>query len=89
MLILLWRLLYWLWIAVEIYVFFTRTRGKRADGKNPDRGSMLVLWVVIFSSITAANWAAGSRGVGPGVNRRVLRIIRSIVSAPCCNWVKP
>jgi protein-S-isoprenylcysteine O-methyltransferase Ste14 len=58
MLILLWRLLYWLWVAVEIYVFFTRTRSKREDGKNPDRGSLLVLWVVIFSSITAANWVA-------------------------------
>jgi protein-S-isoprenylcysteine O-methyltransferase Ste14 len=58
MLTLLWRLLYWSWIAVEIYVFFTRTRGKRTDGTNPDRGSMFVLWVVIFSSITAANWVA-------------------------------
>jgi protein-S-isoprenylcysteine O-methyltransferase len=58
MMILLWRVLYWSWIAVEIYVFFTRTRGKREDGENPDRGSMIVLWVVIFSSITAANWVS-------------------------------
>ncbi len=58
MLTLLWRLLYCSWVAVEIYVVFTRTRSKRNKGKNPDRGSMLVLWVVIFSAITAANWVA-------------------------------
>jgi protein-S-isoprenylcysteine O-methyltransferase len=58
MLTLLWRILYWSWVAVEIYVFFTRTRSQREDGKNHDRGSLIVLWVVIFSSISAANWVA-------------------------------
>jgi len=58
MLTLLWWILYWTWVAVEIYVIFTRTRGKRPDGKNPDRGSLIVLWVVIFSSISSANWVA-------------------------------
>jgi protein-S-isoprenylcysteine O-methyltransferase Ste14 len=50
--------LYYFWFAVEFYVLFiTRTRStKSAGGKNPDRGSLIVLWVVIFCSIFAANW---------------------------------
>ena len=51
-----WVCLYWLWIAVEIYVVFTARirRGGETGVKTSDRGSMLVLWVVIFSSITAS-----------------------------------
>jgi protein-S-isoprenylcysteine O-methyltransferase Ste14 len=54
----LWKILYWCWVAVELYVLFgTRVRRKdrSGDGKNPDRGSLIVLWVTIFSSITVAS----------------------------------
>src|ERR1035437_1904323 len=33
-----------------------------------------------MSAAAMANWAAGSSGVGPGVNKRVLRIIFLLVS---------
>jgi protein-S-isoprenylcysteine O-methyltransferase Ste14 len=49
---LLWQIFYWLWVATEVSVaLITRTR--RSSGEVRDQGSMLVLWVVIFLSITA------------------------------------
>jgi protein-S-isoprenylcysteine O-methyltransferase Ste14 len=54
---LLWTLLYWFWIAVEFYVLFiTRTRRSSEDSNIQDRGSLIVLWVVIFTSIFVASW---------------------------------
>jgi protein-S-isoprenylcysteine O-methyltransferase Ste14 len=57
-----WKVLYYFWFAVEFYVLFlTRTRStKDAGGKSPDRGSLMVLWVVIFCSIFAASWIAAA-----------------------------
>ena len=51
-----WLCLYWLWIVVEIYVVFTARirRGGNTGVTTSDRGSMFVLWIVIFSSITAS-----------------------------------
>jgi protein-S-isoprenylcysteine O-methyltransferase Ste14 len=51
-----WVCLYWLWVVVEIYVVFTARirRGGDSGVTTSDRGSMFVLWVVIFSSITAS-----------------------------------
>jgi len=50
-----WNWLTWAWCALEILVaLITRTR--RGDGKIQDRGSMLLLWIAIFSSITACEW---------------------------------
>jgi len=50
-----WNWLIWAWCALEILVaVITRTR--RSDGKVQDRGSMLLLWIAIFSSITACEW---------------------------------
>jgi protein-S-isoprenylcysteine O-methyltransferase Ste14 len=46
----LWRILYWAWLASEVLlVLVTRTR--KADGEVQDRGSIYLLWVVIFCSI--------------------------------------
>jgi protein-S-isoprenylcysteine O-methyltransferase Ste14 len=45
--------LYWLWLATEILaVILTRTR--RSSGETHDRGSLLILWPVIFCSIWGA-----------------------------------
>jgi protein-S-isoprenylcysteine O-methyltransferase Ste14 len=55
---LLWKILYYSWFAVEFYVLFTTRIRNRSNGKSPDRGSLIVLWVVIFCSITAGNWVA-------------------------------
>ena len=47
---LIWKTLFWAWIATEVSVaLFTRTR--RDEGKVQDRGSLIVLWVVIFSAM--------------------------------------
>jgi protein-S-isoprenylcysteine O-methyltransferase Ste14 len=58
MLSLVWKVLYYSWFAVEIYVLFTMRMRNRSNGKSPDRGSLMVLWVVIFTSITAASTIA-------------------------------
>jgi protein-S-isoprenylcysteine O-methyltransferase Ste14 len=58
-----WQSLYWalygLWIVAEITVVF-KTRTRRSSGGVQDRGTMLVLWVVIFSSIGVANSIAAT-----------------------------
>ena len=54
----LWRILYWTWLASEILlVIVTRTR--RAGGEVRDRGSLYVLWFVIFCSI----WISAGYGM--------------------------
>jgi protein-S-isoprenylcysteine O-methyltransferase Ste14 len=57
-----WMGLYWLWMAVEIYVAFTARirRGGKTGVTVSDRGSLFVLWVVIFSSISGAFWIAAT-----------------------------
>jgi protein-S-isoprenylcysteine O-methyltransferase Ste14 len=47
----LYAVLYWAWIASEVTVVAV-TWTKRGRGKVQDRGSMLILWVVIFASIS-------------------------------------
>ena len=48
------------WLIFEVLVvMFTRTR--RGEGKISDRGSMLVLWLSIMVSITAATWIGEAR----------------------------
>lgn len=51
----LWNWLIWGWCALEVLVaLITRTR--RGAGKVQDRGSMLLIWIAIFASITACEW---------------------------------
>jgi protein-S-isoprenylcysteine O-methyltransferase Ste14 len=52
---LVWQVLFWGWFASEILVAIV-TRTKRSGGKVQDRGSLIILWIVIFSSITACQW---------------------------------
>jgi protein-S-isoprenylcysteine O-methyltransferase Ste14 len=51
----LWALLFWGWLASEILVGIV-TRTKRSGGKVQDRGSLLILWLVITASVTACQW---------------------------------
>jgi len=51
----LWKILFWGWLASEILVGIA-TRTKRSGGKVQDRGSLLILWIVITASITACQW---------------------------------
>jgi len=51
----LWRVLYWGWVASEILVGVA-TRTKRSSGNVRDRGSLVILWIVIAMSMTACSW---------------------------------
>lgn len=58
----LWKILSYIWFAVELYVLFTARLKNRSEGRNPDRGSLIVLWIVIFSSIFTASAIAATYG---------------------------
>ena len=53
---LLWQLLFYGWFASEILVGIAK-RTKRSGGKVQDRGSLLILWIVITVSVTACRWS--------------------------------
>ncbi len=50
-----WQILYWTWVASEVMIGVA-THNKESTGKDRDRGSLLLLWIVILSSMTAAIW---------------------------------
>jgi protein-S-isoprenylcysteine O-methyltransferase Ste14 len=50
-----WKVVYWVWVASEVVIGIA-TRTKHSSGKVHDRGSLILLWTVIFSSLTAAIW---------------------------------
>jgi protein-S-isoprenylcysteine O-methyltransferase Ste14 len=66
---LIWDVLYWGWFASEI-VTGVATRTKRSSGKVQDRGSLLLLWIVIVISLTACGWisAVGSKNMFGGAH---------------------
>jgi protein-S-isoprenylcysteine O-methyltransferase Ste14 len=47
--------LYWAWILTEVLVLLV-TRTRRSGGEVRDRGSLIVLWVVIFGSMSTGSW---------------------------------
>jgi protein-S-isoprenylcysteine O-methyltransferase Ste14 len=49
----------WAWLAFEVLVVLL-TRTRRGEGKRADRGSMLLLWIAIAASLTAAMWVGES-----------------------------
>jgi protein-S-isoprenylcysteine O-methyltransferase Ste14 len=51
----LWTGLFWAWMGSEIAVAVA-TRTKRSSGNTRDRGSQLILWIVIVASVTGCNW---------------------------------
>jgi len=51
----LWTLVFYGWLASEILVGVA-TRTKRSGGKVQDRGSLLILWIVITASVAACQW---------------------------------
>ena len=69
----LWNWSIWIWCALELLLaLITRTR--RGAGKVQDRGSMLLLWITIFASITAARFA---------------RALVPAARIPHADWLKP
>jgi protein-S-isoprenylcysteine O-methyltransferase Ste14 len=51
----MWHVLFWGWFASEVYIAVT-TRTQRGGGSVRDRGSQIILWVVIFAAITSCEW---------------------------------
>jgi protein-S-isoprenylcysteine O-methyltransferase Ste14 len=49
----LWNWLIWAWCGFEILVALV-THTRKSGGKVQDRGSMFLLWIAIFTSITAS-----------------------------------
>ena len=54
-LVTVFNVLYWVWVVSEV-VLIVVTRTKRKSGETRDRGSLLVLWGVIFGSIWVGTW---------------------------------
>ncbi len=52
----LWASLYWAWFASEV-VIAVATRTGKSGGKVRDRGSQVILWIVIVISVTACEWS--------------------------------
>ena len=57
----LWKIFYYAWFASEIYIAIA-THTRRGTGKVRDRGTLLLLWVVIFSSIFCGSWISEAQG---------------------------
>jgi protein-S-isoprenylcysteine O-methyltransferase Ste14 len=51
---LIWKTLYWAWIVTEVLVLVV-TRTRRGGGEVQDRGSLVVLWVVIFGAMSVGS----------------------------------
>ena len=51
----LWTSSYWAWVASEVVIAIATRTGK-SGGKIRDRGSQLILWIVIVISVTACEW---------------------------------
>lgn len=47
---------YWAWFASEV-VIAVATRTGKSGGKVRDRGSQVILWIVIVISVTACEWS--------------------------------
>jgi protein-S-isoprenylcysteine O-methyltransferase Ste14 len=70
---LVWKVLYWSWIVTEVLVLLV-TRTRRGGGEISDRGSLIVLWVVIFASLSAGGLAAA---------------VCRFADFPSTHWIRP
>jgi protein-S-isoprenylcysteine O-methyltransferase Ste14 len=50
-----WRIFYLAWVGSEVAIAIA-TRTRQSSGNVRDRGTLYLLWIVIFSSITAGIW---------------------------------
>src|SRR5882762_6227604 len=57
----LWKIFYYAWFASEIYIAIA-TRTRRGTGNVRDRGTLLLLWVVIFTAIFCGSWISETLG---------------------------
>jgi len=68
----LWVGLYWAWIALEVAIA-VGTRARRAKANVQDRGTLILLWVVIILSLTARGWMRHLKLADMHIDERWLR----------------
>lgn len=85
---LVWTILLYGWTASEIYIAIA-TRTRKSGGKVRDRGSMLILWVTILCSVTAAEFARHqtSFNMFPAFHELRLIAIPLMVAGLVVRWV--
>jgi protein-S-isoprenylcysteine O-methyltransferase Ste14 len=76
----LWTWLYWGWFASEVVIAVAR-RTRKSRGDVQDRGSQLILWIVIAASITACEWVRYTVAAGVISGAHWLRLASLIVLA--------
>jgi protein-S-isoprenylcysteine O-methyltransferase Ste14 len=83
-----WQLLYWTWVASEVIIGIG-TRTKQSTGKVHDRGSLLLLWIVIVTSLTASIWISEATPPTMFGGARGLKLIGLIVlvTALAIRWI--
>jgi protein-S-isoprenylcysteine O-methyltransferase Ste14 len=57
----IWKIFYYGWFASEIYIAVA-TRTRRGSGNVRDKGTLLLLWIVIFSAIFCGIWIGEAQG---------------------------
>lgn len=61
-----WLVCYCVWVGSEIFIGIA-TRTRKSSGNVRDRGTIILLWVVLFTSITAGVWFSDAKGTNlPG-----------------------
>ena len=76
----LWTWLYWSWFASEVIIAIA-TRTRQSNGKVRDRGSQLILWIVIVASIMACEWVRYNVATGIISGAHWLRLVSLIALA--------
>ena len=74
----LWRVLFWGWFASDILVGVA-TRTKRSSGHVRDRGSLLILWLVISAAVTACEWISQTLPASMFGGAHWLKVISAII----------
>jgi protein-S-isoprenylcysteine O-methyltransferase Ste14 len=59
----LWQILYYGWVASEVVIAIA-TRTRNSTGNVRDRGTLYLLWAVIFTSMTAGIWLSEATSIG-------------------------
>jgi protein-S-isoprenylcysteine O-methyltransferase Ste14 len=75
---LLWEFFFYGWFFSEIYIALGR-RTRESSGNTRDRGSQLILWIVIFFSIVACEWISASHNPTMFGGAHWLKIVGIIV----------
>ncbi len=74
----LWTIFYLIWIGSEVFIGIG-TRTRKSSGNVRDRGTMILLWVVLLTAITAGIWFSEVRGSNLPGGARWLRPVSLFV----------